>query len=118
MNRVWGHFRTITHHKRLVMQGCFRVGLYWQGLTHDLSKYSPTEFLNGARYYQGTRSPNAAEREDKGYSEAWMHHKGRNRHHYEYWTDNYDKGTTAIQMPFKYALEMLCDYIETCYEED
>ena len=69
---VWKHFKTITKHKLLVMQGCFKVGLIWQGITHDLSKYSPTEFLNGARYYQGTRSPNNAEREDKGYSEAWM----------------------------------------------
>ena len=85
--KAWGHLKTITRHRFLVMVGCFRVGLIRQGLTHDLSKYSTTEFLEGARYYQGTRSPNAAEREDKGYSEAWMHHKGRNRHHYEYWTD-------------------------------
>ena len=85
--KAWQHFKTITKHRHLVRAGCFRVGLYWQGLTHDLSKYSLTEFLPGAKYYQGNRSPNAAEREDKGYSEAWMHHKGRNRHHYEYWTD-------------------------------
>jgi hypothetical protein len=114
--KAWRHFKTITHHKWLVLQGCFRVGLYWQGLTHDLSKYSPTEFLTGARYYQGTRSPNAAEREDKGYSEAWMHHKGRNRHHYEYWTDlnrqtrNYD----AIPMPRKYFVEMIMDRRAAC----
>ena len=75
------HFNTITAHHMRVLEGCFRVGLYWQGLTHDLSKYSVTEFWRGARYYQGTRSPNAEEREEKGYSEAWMHHKGRNRHH-------------------------------------
>ena len=81
------HFITITRHRWLVRGGCFRIGLYWQGLIHDLSKYSATEFGVGAKYYQGVRSPNAAERDDKGYSEAWMHHKGRNRHHYEYWTD-------------------------------
>ena len=34
----WKHLKTITRHKWLVMQGCFQVGLYWQGLTHDLSK--------------------------------------------------------------------------------
>ena len=85
--KPWQHFKTITKHKLLVMDGCFQVGLYRQGLTHDLSKYSPTEFWVGARYYQGDKSPNAAERAEKGYSEAWMHHKGRNRHHYEYWTD-------------------------------
>lgn len=84
---AWKHFRTITYHKYLVMKGCFAVGLYRQGLTHDLSKYSPAEFLVGAKYFQGNRSPNNAEREEKGYSSAWLHHKGRNRHHYEYWID-------------------------------
>ena len=69
------------------MKHCFRVGLYKQGLLHDLSKYSPTEFLVGCKYYQGTRSPNNAERENIGYSGAWLHHKGRNKHHYEYWLD-------------------------------
>ena len=84
---VIGHFITITEHRIEVMKYCFKCGLYFQGLTHDLSKYAPVEFLNGARFYQGYRSPNNAERENKGYSEAWLHHKGRNRHHYEYWVD-------------------------------
>ncbi|MBR2311293.1 MAG: catalase [Oscillospiraceae bacterium] len=114
--KIWQHFKTITYHRWLVRQGCFKVGLYWQGLTHDLSKYSPTEFLVGARYYQGTCSPNGAERADKGYSEAWMHHKGRNRHHYEYWTDmslvtrNYE----SVMMPRKYLVEMVMDRRAAC----
>ena len=81
----WLHFKTITRHKLLVMKYCFRIGLYKQGLLHDLSKYSPTEFLVGCRYYQGTRSPNNAEREDIGVSTSWLHHKGRNKHHFEHW---------------------------------
>lgn len=114
--KPWQHFKTITHHRWLVCQGCFRVGLYWQGLTHDLSKYTLTEFCAGARYYQGTRSPNAAEREDKGYSEAWMHHKGRNRHHYEYWTDlcYQTKRYEAVPMPRKYLVEMVMDRRAAC----
>ena len=114
--KAWQHFKTITYHRWLVMQGCFRVGLYWQGLTHDLSKYSPTEFAIGARYYQGTRSPNAREREEKGYSEAWMHHKGRNRHHYEYWTDMC-KETGRYEsrpMPRRYFVEMIMDRRAAC----
>lgn len=59
------HFQTITKHKLIVMQECFRVGLYRQGLLHDLSKYGWTEFRVGCKYYQGTRSPNNAEREEK-----------------------------------------------------
>ena len=81
--KAWQHFCTITNHKILVMKNCFRVGLYRQGLLHDMSKYMPSEFLVGCRYYQGTRSPNNAEREKTGCSTAWLHHKGRNKHHYE-----------------------------------
>ena len=113
---LWKHFWTITRHRFKVMCGCFRVGLYWRGLCHDLSKYSPVEFLNGARYYQGTRSPNGAEREHKGYSEAWMHHKGRNRHHYEYWTDmNLEtKRYESVPMPRKFLVEMVMDRRAAC----
>lgn len=114
--KVWKHFITITHHRWLVRGGCFRVGLYWQGLTHDLSKYSPTEFWTGARYYQGTRSPNAAEREEKGFSEAWMHHKGRNRHHFEYWTDMSTDTYLyePVIVPRKYLAEMVMDRRAAC----
>ena len=77
LKKVIGHFTTITRHKILVMKECFKIGLYKQGLTHDLSKYSPTEFLVGCKYYQGNRSPNEIERREKGYSAAWLHHKGR-----------------------------------------
>ena len=74
LKKVIGHFTTITRHKILVMKECFKIGLYKQGLTHDLSKYSPTEFLVGCKYYQGNRSPNNAEREETGVSKAWLHH--------------------------------------------
>lgn len=116
LKRLAGHFWTVTHHRHLVCQGCFRVGLYWQGLTHDLSKFSPTEFWPGVRYYQGSRSPNAAEREDRGCSQAWMHHKGRNRHHYEYWTDMLPNSPTyvPIPMPRRYLAEMVMDRRAAC----
>ena len=116
MGKGWQHLITITHHRHLVRKGCFAVGLYWQGLTHDLSKYMPTEFKVGAKYFQGNRSPNGAEREDKGYSEAWMHHKGRNRHHWEYWTDlNLELGQYApVPMPRRYLAEMVMDRIAAC----
>ena len=108
------HFCTITKHKILVMKECFKVGLYKQGLLHDLSKYSWTEFKVGCRYYQGNRSPNNAEREINGCSYAWLHHKGRNKHHYEYWIDyglNGDKTMVGMKMPVRYVVEMLLDRI-------
>ena len=109
----WSHLKTINHHKWLVMKYCFRVGLIKQGLLHDLSKYSPTEFLVGVKYYQGTRSPNNAEREDKGYSSAWLHHKGRNKHHLEYWLDYglNGEGIIGMRMPTNYVVEMFCDRV-------
>ena len=112
--KVWQHLRTINHHKSLVMKHCFKVGLYKQGLLHDMSKYSPTEFLVGCRYYQGTRSPNNAEREATGYSKAWLHHKGRNKHHYEYWIDysvDPGEGIVGQKMPIKYVIEMFMDRV-------
>ncbi len=113
--KAWKHFKTITYHKWLVCKGCFRIGLYRQGLTHDLSKYSPSEFLVGAKYFQGDRSPNNAEREAVGYSSAWLHHKGRNRHHYEYWVDysahEIAGGMAPVPMPDKYIAEMMMDRI-------
>ena len=107
------HFVTITKHRHRVMLHCFRAGIPLQGIKHDLSKYSPTEFIPGAKYYLGSRSPNEAEREDKGYSQAWMHHKGRNRHHYEYWTDYSPetKRMSPVEMPVKYVKEMFCDRV-------
>lgn len=113
---AWKHFCTITKHRWAVRRGCFRVGLYWQGLTHDLSKYNWQEFRSGVKYYQGTRSPNSRERELNGYSLAWMHHKGRNKHHFEYWTD-LDLKTRRympVQMPRKYLTEMVMDRIAAC----
>ncbi len=110
---AFGHFRTITRHRHKVMQHCFRAGIPWRGMLHDLSKYSPTEFIPGAKYYQGTRSPNEKERELFGYSLAWMHHKGRNRHHFEYWCD-YNPETKLnepVKMPLKFVVEMFCDRV-------
>mgnify|MGYP000245280789 FL=1 len=107
------HFATITKHRHKVIAHCAKAGILWQGLRHDLSKYSLWEFVPGARYYAGTRSPNVGERLDKGYSEAWLHHKGRNRHHFEYWTD-YNPKTRLIEpvkMPLKYVAEMFCDRV-------
>lgn len=113
MARPFAHFRTITKHRHLVMKHCFMAGIPLQGLKHDLSKYSPTEFIPGARFYQGTRSPNEREREAYGYSSAWLHHKGRNRHHLEYWTDYspVTKDLVAVKMPLKYVVEMFCDRV-------
>ena len=117
MNKFFGHLSTVLTHKKYVRQACFKMGLYWQGLTHDLSKFSPTEFLPGVRYFLGTKSPTTAERQEKGYSQAWMHHQGRNRHHFEYWVDYTGKHRaerSPIPMPLKYVGEMVADRYAAC----
>ena len=113
--RLKGHLATINAHKAEVMKNCFRAGLYRQGLMHDMSKYSPVEFFKGVKYFQGDKSPNVAERMESGVSLAWLHHKGRNKHHFEYWTDydvnNPEGMMCGMKMPLKYLVEMVCDRI-------
>ncbi len=107
------HFCTVIRHRHRVISHCRKAGILRQGLIHDLSKFSPPEFVPGVRYFQGNRSPNAREREVYGYSSAWMHHKGRNKHHFEYWTD-VDPVTNKyapVRMPVRYAAEMFCDRV-------
>lgn len=107
------HFRTITRHRHMVIRHCFKAGIFWQGLRHDLSKYTPAEFIPGAKYYLGYKSPTEAERSLFGYSKAWLHHKGRNRHHFEYWVDynTKTKRQEPVKMPLKYVKEMFCDRV-------
>ncbi len=113
MGKAFQHFKTITRHRHEVIRNCKKSGILWQGLRHDLSKYSPTEFGQGAKYWQGDRSPNDREREVLGYSQAWMHHKGRNKHHFEYWSDYsaIDKLVRPVEMPLRYVVEMFCDRV-------
>ncbi len=127
MAHPFKHFKTITKHRHAVIRHCAKCGILWQGLFHDLSKYTPTEFIVGSRNYLGSKSPNEAERQQNGYSLAWMHHKGRNKHHFEYWTD-YNPNTKKIEpveMPLEFVVEMFCDrvaaskiYNEKTYNEN
>lgn len=111
IEKILGHLKTVLTHKKWVYFYCKMCGIPKQGLLHDLSKFSPIEFIESAKYWTGTRSPIDMCKEKYGYSEAWLHHKGRNKHHYEYWQDNFDKGGEALQVPFEYAVEMICDFI-------
>ena len=114
--KFWGHLSTVTRHRHRVIAHCARAGILWQGLRHDLSKYSPTEFWQGVKFFDGTHSPTEDERRTLGYSLAWMHHKGRNRHHYEYWTDmnRETKCYEPVPMPRRYFVEMVMDRRAAC----
>lgn len=107
------HLKVICHHRHLVIKHARKAGIFWQGLGHDLSKFSPAEFFVGAKYFLGNRSPNERERELFGYSAAWLHHKGRNKHHFEYWNDvnPATKRYEPVKMPTRYLIEMFCDRV-------
>lgn len=108
LKNIVGHFMVITRHKWVVFKLCCKVGQPWRGLVHDLSKYSPTEFWEGVKYFNGKHSPITDAKKDKGYSQAWLHHKGRNKHHTDYWVDLSAPDKTPI-IPYPYVAEMLCD---------
>ena len=104
-----GHLKVVLHHKKEVMKGCFKVGLYWQGITHDLSKFSPTELFESIKYYtDGKQSPILACKKAKGYSKAWEHHIKYNKHHLEYWVDQNSEFGAKV-LPYKYWVELICD---------
>ena len=107
IKKFFKHLHTVNKHRFKVFQLCCKAGIPYRGLVHDLSKYSPQEFWEGVKYYQGYYSPIINCKRIEGYSKAWLHHKGRNKHHYEYWFDFCNKD--EIIMPFKYVLEMICD---------
>ena len=108
----WKHLKTIMKHKQIVYQECAACGIPWRGLVHDLSKFSPIEFASSARYFQGDKSPIEAEKIANGYSIAWLHHKGCNKHHWEWWCDFGENGEIiANKIPVKYVIEMICDWI-------
>ena len=115
--RFFGHLGTVLKHKRYVCRACFKMGRYYQGLFHDLSKFSLTEFVPSVKYYSGRLSPNAVDRKINGASYAWLHHKGRNKHHFEYWIDysaSSDEYAFGCRMPLKYVAEMIADRYAAC----
>ena len=111
LKKILGHWKTIRTHRKWVRYYCRLAGIRWRGWTHDLSKYSPTEFFESARYWTGTSSPIGEAKKYKGYSRAWLHHRGRNPHHWAYWADNFSEGMIVHCMPMNDFVEMVCDFL-------
>lgn len=114
MMKVLKLLRRIIIHKFWVAYYCFQIGLYWQGIIHDLSKFSLTEIKGALKYWNDSKSSLAYEKEINGYSATFLHHRGRNPHHYEYWVHSLDVGGIAAEIPRKYVLELICDYLAAC----
>ena len=111
MGKLFKHLKTIRTHRKYVRKMCWKMGLFWQGLFHDLSKYSITE-LKMCKYWTGKGSPHQACREAIGYSPSWIHHYHKNKHHFQYWWDEDEEGKIIpIKMPYKYVIESFCDMV-------
>lgn len=112
MGHVFKHFLTITKHRHQVIRNASHMGIFFFSLHHDLSKYGPKEFWRSAKYYKGTYSPVYAERMENDYfSSICQHHTRKNPHHWEYWTDYFGGRILAKTMPYKWALEYVCDVL-------
>lgn len=111
IKKLFNHLYTIYTHRKYVRKMCWKMGLFWQGLFHDLSKYSIEE-LKMCKYWTGKGSPHQACREILGYSPSWIHHYHRNKHHYQFWLDEDEYGKMIpIKMPYKYVIESFCDMV-------
>ena len=111
LKKAFKHFLTITKHKIYVFKLSIKAGIPIRGFFHDFSKYSSTEFWESAKYYtDGKKSPITNCKQQQGYSKAWLHHKGRNKHHHEYWYDYETKDEVPV-IPYKYTVEMICDQL-------
>ena len=110
LKKFFGHLNTVNKHRFLVFKYSVKAGIPFRGLVHDLSKYSLLEFLEGVKYYNGNFSPISTCKKVYGYSKAWLHHKGRNKHHFEYWYDFNSPLKTPV-IPYKYVVELIWDNI-------
>lgn len=111
MGKLHKYLKTVHIHRKYVRKMCWKMGIFWQGLVHDMSKYSPQE-LWMCRYWTGKGSPHQACREVLGYSPSWIHHYHRNKHHYQFWWDEDENGNIIpMKMPYKYVIENFCDMV-------
>lgn len=88
-------------------------GVDWEHqikFSHDASKDSNEEYAAYDDYfYGGNRSYEVVEK----FKYAWLHHIHNNKHHWQYWVlmnDEPDEGTIALEMPYQYVIEMICDW--------
>jgi hypothetical protein len=103
----WSNFLYILEHKVNVLVECWKEGLYIQGITHDLSKLTPKEFLPYAKKFFLDRKIDSID--EMKWKFAWLHHQHKNKHHWEHWVVDPNQ-KLALPMPRKYLIEMVCDW--------
>ena len=111
LNKIILHIKTILIHKYWVAKYCFKCGLIWRGIVHDLSKFSITEFIPNVKYVEQGISPVDVQLKLFGYAPGFMHHKGHNDHHFPYWSTGFSEGCYIVRFPLDPAIECICDII-------
>ena len=123
MKRYWQHFKALLKHKWLVLRECWKRGLYWRGLVHDLSRFRPSEFLPLARALynpDGTPTDPSSVSTNPDYRRACLLHCHRNTHHPENWVlpRHEVEGSNGnllraevLPMNERDAIEAVCDLI-------
>ena len=83
-----------------------RTGLF----NHDQSKWEKEEYDAYDAYFYGGRKTKEVK---KTFNYAWLHHIHSNPHHWQYWVlinDDPEDGTVALDIPYRYVIEMICDW--------
>lgn len=109
MKVYFEYIKYILKHKYYVGVECFKRGLYWQGLIHDLSKFSSKEFVAYMNMYTRPKITGikVTQRVKIDFNKAWLNHIHNNPHHWEYWVLDGE----PLDMPDKYIKEMVCDWV-------
>jgi hypothetical protein len=112
MKRHLAYLKYVLRHKLFVLVASRKTGCsLWRALMHDWSKFLPSEWLPYARCFY---APDGSKqyKESPEYAMAWLLHQWRNPHHWQAWLLRWDRGeTTPIEMPEKYAREMVADWM-------
>lgn len=109
MNKQVKYARYVALHKYYVARECFKRGLYWRGVVHDLTKLRPDEWLPYANFFYSDEQTKEVK---DAFFIAWLKHLNRNSHHWNHWVVQSDGGVTKVfEMPEKDRIEMLCDWL-------
>jgi hypothetical protein len=112
MKKYFRYIWAIIKHKWFVFLECAKYGLVWRGLVHDWHKFLPSEFFAYMEKFYGDYGSDIQKPQvNECFLIAMNHHMARAKHHWNYWVYlGYDKELVPIRMPYKYLLEMVCDW--------
>lgn len=116
--------KAILIHKYYFFRAARYLGLpLWRILIHDISKFTPVEFINYSQWKYGVQ-------DKAGWARAWMHHMHHGKHHPEHWVVSWSGDPdfysgvgkdiadyiNVLPMPEIYVKEMVADWMATSKE--